>query len=218
MKGGPPRPLERKFTVEIMIGSKNPAKPASLAPLFEGTGVALLAAPCSVPVEEAGRDPAENALLKAKGYAARFQKPVVANDSALYLLSLPWDDPRQPGVFVRRVGGRELTDAEMVRHYSALAQSLGGRVKAAWFNGYAIAFPGGESACFLMPERLARGWAFYLRGEALRPLHPGYPLDSISEMVEDAAGRPLREEGIAAVKAFFAGQIEAFQIQAACPL
>ena len=91
-------------------------------------------------------------------------------------------------------------------------------MKAAWFNGYAIAFPGGESACFLMPERLARGWAFYLRGEALRPLHPGYPLDSISEMVEDAAGRPLREEGIAAVKAFFAGQIEAFQKQAACPL
>lgn len=197
--------------MEVIIGSKNPAKPASLAPLFEGTGVVLSAAPCSVAVEEAGHDPAENALLKAKGYADYFQKPAVANDSALYLLSLPRDDSRQPGVFVRRVGGRELTDAEMIEHYSALAASLGGRVEAAWFNGYAAAFPDGEAACFLMPERLARGWAFYLRGEVLHPLHPGYPLDSISERVEDAARRPLREEGDAAVRAFFAEQIEAFR-------
>ena len=35
------------------------------------------------------------------------------------------DDPRQPGPYIRRVGGRVLTDEEMLQYYSGLAREFG---------------------------------------------------------------------------------------------
>ena len=34
------------------------------------------------------------------------------------------DDPRQPGPYIRRVGGRVLTDEEMLQYYSGLAREF----------------------------------------------------------------------------------------------
>ena len=41
----------------------------------------------------------------------------------LYLENVPLD--KQPGMYVRRVNGKRLTDAEMIEHYSNLVKEYG---------------------------------------------------------------------------------------------
>lgn len=47
----------------------------------------------------------ENAKRKALHYYRALQRPVFSEDSGLYIQGLPKEE--QPGVFVRRVGGRD---------------------------------------------------------------------------------------------------------------
>lgn len=198
--------------MEIIIGSQNPAKPAALAPLFEGTGCTLAPAPFSIEVEETGSDVIENALFKARAYSSALGRTVVAEDTALYFPQLAMDDPRQPGLTVRRVGGRELSDAEMIGHYTALARELGGQVEAVWVHGYALCFEDGESATFLPP--LNQGYFFSLVDHLIAPLQPGFPLDSLSVVPEDWDSAPrlhLRRSTAAAIQAFFSREIEKYR-------
>lgn len=195
--------------MELILGSKNPAKLHSVGLLFEGTGCSLALAGVSCEAEEDGADPAENARIKAEYYAEKFGMPAVAEDSGLYFLDLPMDDPRQPGLYVRRVNGRELTDDEMIAHYSALAKSLGGRVKAAWYDGYAISFGKGKTSAFLLSEEATEAWAFYLLDRQIRPVHPGFPMDSISEVPPRTPEKQaVRMKGVEELKAFFRTEIE----------
>ena len=195
--------------MEIVLGSKNPAKLRSVGLLLEGTGCTLISAGIPCGAEENGADPAENALIKAEYYAESTGMSAVAEDSGLYFLDFPMDDPHQPGLYVRRVGGKELTDEEMVEYYRSVVRDLGGRVLAAWYDGYVISFGKGKSRSILMPEEAARAWAFYLVDEQVEPMHPGFPMDSISEVLprtpeKDAA----REKGVEEIKAFLRQEIE----------
>ena len=65
-------------------------------------------------IEENGKTPLENAEIKARAYYEAFQMPVFSCDSGLYFDEL--EDEEQPGIHVRRVGGRELSDEE-IRFY-----------------------------------------------------------------------------------------------------
>lgn len=47
-------------------------------------------------------------------------------DSGLYFDEL--DEKEQPGLYVRRVGGKELTDDEMIAYYAALARRHGEKI------------------------------------------------------------------------------------------
>ena len=84
-------------------------------------------------VEENGATPLENAEKKALAYWKASGMACLGLDSGLYIQGLP--DDLQPGLFVRRVGGKELTDEEFSHHYSALARQMGGRAKARFVNG-----------------------------------------------------------------------------------
>ncbi|MBQ4051800.1 MAG: hypothetical protein IJD13_09220 [Oscillospiraceae bacterium] len=167
--------------MEMILASHNPGKLAHLKPFFEGTGCELRNCDIEIDVEENGADPAANALIKAEYCAEKTGLPSVAEDSGLYFVELPMDDPRQPGLFVRRVGGKELTYEEMVGHYRSIAREFGGRVLAAWYDGYAISFGKGKNTCFLMPEEDRMVWAFWLLDEQKEPISPGMPIDCISE-------------------------------------
>ena len=80
----------------------------------------------------------ENARIKALAYFSASGLPTFSLDAALRIKGLPAE--RQPGVHVRRIGGAEsATDAEMVDHYSALLESLGGRAAGEWTLGIALA-------------------------------------------------------------------------------
>jgi hypothetical protein len=55
-------------------------------------------------------------------YAAESGLPTLAEDESLYVDFLPKD--QQPGVLVRRVGGRELTDQELIDHWEAIVKNV----------------------------------------------------------------------------------------------
>ena len=74
-------------------------------------------------VPETGNTPLENARQKAMAYYQVFKMPVFSCDSGLYFDEVP--DEIQPGVHVRNVNGRCLSDDEMIAYYTGLAKQYG---------------------------------------------------------------------------------------------
>lgn len=128
----------------------------------------------SIEVEENGTTAVENALLKARAYANATSFSTMAMDDTLYLENVPSD--KQPGMYVRRVNGKRLTDEEMIEHYTGLVTEYGtdGKLVARWVYGLALIVDGKE---------YTYTWSnndFYLTTTPTKKIHPGYPLDSIS--------------------------------------
>ena len=98
--------------------------------------------------------------------------PTFSLDAALRIEGLPAE--RQPGVHVRRIGGAEsATDAEMVDHYSALLEKLGGRADGEWTLGIALA----PDPHHVYSERLTNRTTFVSTPSPVRV--PGNPLRSL---------------------------------------
>ena len=127
-----------------------------------------------IEVEENGKNAIENALIKARAYAQATNMPVFAMDDNLYIENVP--DEKQPGMFVRRVNGKRLTDEEMIEHYTNLARTYGdnGRIICRWVYGMAIINNGKEDTYTWSKED------FYIIDKPLDKINPGYPLNSIS--------------------------------------
>ncbi len=73
-----------------------------------------------VHVEENGKTAVENALIKARAYQGAVHPPIIAGDSGLRISGLP--EEYQPGLYVRRVNGKVLSDDEMIEYYAGLAK------------------------------------------------------------------------------------------------
>lgn len=84
-----------------------------------------------IEVEENGKDEIENAMIKARAYHEATGLPVLCNDSGLVIEKFAPED--QPGVFVRRYGGQELTDEETIKIFSEKLKNVGGESDA-YFN------------------------------------------------------------------------------------
>lgn len=84
-----------------------------------------------IEVEENGETELENALIKAKAYHEATGLPVISNDSGLIIEKFAPEN--QPGVFVRRYGGRELSDEETIEIFSKMLKEVGGESDA-YFN------------------------------------------------------------------------------------
>ncbi len=127
-------------------------------------------------VDESGRDPLENAKLKAKAYYTAFGVPVFSCDSGLYFDGL--SDDEQPGTHIRRVGGRELTDEEMIGYYSALVAKHGGRLVGRYRNAVCLILsPERVFTCF---DSSLENEPFALVTEPHAHREKGFPLDSLS--------------------------------------
>lgn len=127
-----------------------------------------------IEIEENGSTAIENALIKARAYEDITGLPTLAMDDNLYLENVP--STLQPGVYVRRVNGKRLTDEEMIKHYTNLVQEYGldGKLVARWVHGLALV---------IGKEEFTYSWSnsdFYLITTPSGSIHPGYPLDSIS--------------------------------------
>ena len=83
-------------------------------------------------VSEDGRTPLENAEIKARAYFNAFNIPVFSCDSGLYFEGLR--DDEQPGIYVRRVNGKELSDEEMTEYYASLSAKHGGNLIGRYMN------------------------------------------------------------------------------------
>ncbi len=127
--------------VRLLLGSSNPGKIADwrtmlghlALEIFDPAQLGL-----AVDAVESADNAEENARIKALAYFAASGIPTFSLDAALRIEGLPAD--RQPGVHVRRIGGAEsATDDEMVDHYRALLEKLGGRAAGEWTLGIALA-------------------------------------------------------------------------------
>lgn len=168
--------------MRILIGTTNPSKVTRFKTLLADYDVEFLTlSDLGITAEpsEGGKTPEENAKIKAAFYGQYFDR-VICNDSGLYLDSLPLDDPRQPGLNVRTPnGGPRLNDEEMIKHYTALAESLGGRVLAYYLDGIAV-FCNGKISSFMENSEATRASAFYMIGTPSERRQPGWPLNSLS--------------------------------------
>ena len=118
----------------------------------------------------------ENARQKASAYYKVFHMPVFSCDSGLYFDNVP--DEIQPGVHVRTINGKCLSDEEMVDYYTGLAKKYGNLV-ARYKNAVCLVMdeehiyeamePSMESERFILTD---------MPHSAVRK--KGFPLDSLS--------------------------------------
>lgn len=116
--------------MRILYGTTNQAKFESMKKITKSLGIEIVSLnqlnqPIPI-VSEDGKNPLENAKIKAKAYYKAFSMPVFSCDSGLYFDDL--DEALQPGTHIRRVNGRELTDEEMIEYYSDLAKKHGNQL------------------------------------------------------------------------------------------
>ena len=165
---------------DYIYGTGNPAKLASMRETLAPVGIHVIGlneTGVNVPaVDETGASPLENARIKALAYYNVLKRPVFACDSGLYIDGLA--DGEQPGVHVRMVGGKRLSDDEMINHYAAIARRLGGKTNARYKNGICLIMGDGE-----MYEHFGddiSGETFCLVAAPHSKRVEGYPLDSLS--------------------------------------
>lgn len=91
----------------------------------------------NIDIEEDGKTVEENSIKKAKAYYEVTKLPVIAEDSGLYIDK--FKDSEQPGLYVKRVNGREdLTDDEILNYYIDKLNSYGGSSLAHYYTGVCI--------------------------------------------------------------------------------
>ncbi|MEG2348853.1 MAG: non-canonical purine NTP pyrophosphatase [Clostridia bacterium] len=125
---------------------------------------------------EDGQNVIENALIKAREAYKKTNMIVIGMDDSLYLENVP--DSIQPGLFVRRVNNKTLTDEEMLVHYTNLVKEYGenGRINCKWVYGLAVINKKGEEFTYT--------WCkdnFYMVDTLSDKINPGYPLNTISK-------------------------------------
>lgn len=125
-------------------------------------------------IDENGKDAIENARIKAMAYSNVVDMPVFAMDDNLFIEGVP--EEKQPGVYVRRVNGKRLSDEEMIEYYAKLAHDYGknGKLACRWIYGIVIINNGKENTYTWSKED------FYIVDKPSDKIKPGYPLNTIS--------------------------------------
>lgn len=128
-------------------------------------------------VSESGNTPLENAREKALTYFEFYGVPVFSLDSGLYFDNV--SDNEQPGVHVRNVAGKRLSDNEMIAYYCGLARKYGGKLTARYKN--AICLVMSETEIYQSMDESLWGAPFYIVDKPHEiPHQEGFPLDRIS--------------------------------------
>ena len=90
-----------------------------------------------IDVKEDGKNVEENSIKKAKAYYKETKIPTIAEDAGLYIDKFKEKD--QPGLYVRRVNGKEdLSDKEILDYYIDKLIRYGGRSLAHYYTGVCI--------------------------------------------------------------------------------
>ena len=173
--------------MKILYGTTNKGKLQAMKKAVEPLGIELIGLgdiDSELPyINENGKTPLENAEMKAKAYYEAFHMPVFSCDSGLYFDELQEDE--QPGLHVRRVNGKELTDDEMIEYYASLAERHGGRITGRYRN--AIYFILDEAHHYSSMDMSIATEPFILIGEPHSKRVEGFPLDSLS--IDIASGK-----------------------------
>lgn len=169
--------------MKLLYGTGNRAKLSAMRSRLKQLDIELIglddlrAEGKTIPqVVEDGKSPLENARLKATAYYEAFHIPVFSCDSGLYFDNVP--EAIQPGVYVRNVNGKCLTDDEMIDYYSGLVRIYGNLV-ARYRN--AICFVQDDMHIYEAMEPSMESEKFILTDKPHSIIRKkGFPLDSIS--------------------------------------
>lgn len=162
---------------QILFATGNPSKAKRFSKELYEKGIEVITPndiDKEVKIEENGKNAIENALIKARAYSKTVNIPVFAMDDNLYLENVP--EEKQPGMYVRRVNGKRLSDDEMIEHYLKLVKEYGvnGKLTCKWVYGMAVINNGKESTYTWSKED------FYMVDKPSNKINPGYPLNTIS--------------------------------------
>lgn len=169
-----------RYYMRVLYGTTNQAKLESMKRITKSLGLEIIGLndlnqPLPA-IEETGKNPLENAKIKAEAYHKAFAMPVFSCDSGLYFDEL--EEAYQPGTHVRRVNGKELTDEEMIEYYAALAEKHNNRLVGRYRN--AICFIYDDAHIFMSMDKSLETEAFLLVSVPHEKRVAGFPLDSLS--------------------------------------
>ena len=164
---------------QIIFATSNESKAKRFSKGLKELGIEVLSLKdidVKLDVKEDGNTAIENALIKARECYRKTKMPSMGMDDTLYIEGVPKD--LQPGLFVRRVNGKSLTDEEMIEHYTNLVKEYGkdGRINCKWIYGLAVINEKGEEATYTWSKD-----DFYMVSTKSNKINPGYPLNSISK-------------------------------------
>ncbi len=164
---------------QIIFATTNQSKSKRFSKGLKELGIEVLSLKdinVKLDVEEDGDTAIENALIKARECYKKTKKPSMGMDDPLYMEGVP--EGRQPGLFVRRVNGKSLTDEEALEYYTNLVKEYGvdGRINCKWIYGLVVINDKGEEATYTWSKD-----NFYMVSSRSDKINPGYPLNSISK-------------------------------------
>ena len=165
--------------MKVLFATGNQAKVKRYKESLEKNGIELITIKdigINLNIDENGKDAIENAYIKAKAYYDATGIPTIGMDNNLFIDGI--DESLQPGTHVRRVGGRQLSDEEMITYYTNLVKEHGEKLQAKWVYGMVVIT---DKSC----DELT--WSkdkFYFVSTPCSKRNPGYPLDSISIIPE----------------------------------
>lgn len=165
--------------MKVLFATGNPAKVKRYKESLEKNGIELITIKdigINLDIDENGKNAIENAYIKAKAYYDATGIPTIGMDDNLFIEGI--DESLQPGTHVRRVGGRQLSDEEMITYYTNLVKEHGEKLQAKWVYGMVVIT---DKSC----DELT--WSkdkFYFVSTPCSKRNPGYPLDSISIIPE----------------------------------
>ena len=165
--------------MKVLFATTNPAKVKAYTDELQKNGIEIVTINdlgIRLDVDENGKNAIENAYIKAKAYYDKTNMITIGMDNNLFFENVP--EEMQPGVYVRRVNGKELSDEEMIEHYSRLARENGRKLTASWIYGMVI-YNGKETKSYTWKKS-----NFYIIDKPSDKRNPGYPLDSISILPE----------------------------------
>ncbi len=165
--------------MKVLFATTNPAKVGKYKKALEENGIELITIndlDFKLDINENGKDALENAYIKAKAYYDILNIPTIGMDNSLFIEELPED--KQPGTYVRRVNGKELTDSEMIEYYTSLVKEYGEKLTAKWVYGMVICDGSNIEKYTWSKDH------FYFVSTPSKIINEGYPLDSISILPE----------------------------------
>ncbi len=177
--------------MKLVYGTTNPSKLKHMKDILHDLDVEIIGAndlDMDYHIDECGKSPLENALIKAKTNYEISGIPTFSADSGIYIEGL--EENKQPGVYVRRVDNKYLDDEAFIDYYQKVALSMGGEVKAKFKN--AICFVLDKEHIYYEDSDDIADY-FILTSKVHRKRRIGFPMDSLA--VDIKTGKYFVEGG-----------------------
>lgn len=121
----------------LLYATGNKYKIESMRERLKGTDIEIISPNdlnIKLNIVEDGKTVVENAQKKAKAYYDVTKIPTIAGDTALFIEKFK----EQPGLYVHRVNGKELTIEETLEYYVQALKKIGGISEAYYYTGLVI--------------------------------------------------------------------------------